>query len=74
MLTMSIPQAGVDTRGSVQLSKYNCLQLFQKFSLLSVSVGLTENQESHSLLESQQEGKQDSLKHLMLQKMSACRE
>lgn len=71
---MSIPQAGADTRGSVRLSKYNCLQLFQKFSLLSISMGLTEKQETHSLLESQQESKQDSLKHLMLQKMSACRE
>lgn len=71
---MSIPQAGADTRGSVRLSKYNCLQLFQKFSLLSISMGLTEKQETHSLLESQLESKQDSLKHLMLQKMSACRE
>lgn len=65
---MSIPQSGVDTRGSVQLPTCNRLELFQKFaSLLNISMGLTEKQETHSLLESQQESKRDSLKHLMLQ-------
>ena len=75
VLNMSVPQPGGDTRGSVRLSKHNCLVLFQmSSSLLQTSVGLKEKQETHNLLDGRLESKWGSLEYLIQHQMFTIRE